>query len=134
MSATSVTVVNDAAIADISIAAGTDSSFTPDGVEIPSGLHLADAGESDFRIRPQVTLKTRNPKLVNGVWQKGKRWLTTTIPRQAADGSYYYDVVRSEIEIHPETSAADAEAHELMHAQMFWDSDLTSFRRTGDLS
>jgi hypothetical protein len=127
------TVINDAAIADVTIAAGTDSTFTPDGVEIPSGLHLADAGVADFRERPQVTLKTRNPKLVGTTWQKGKRWLTTTIPRQAADGSYYYDVIRTEIEAHPETTAAQAEAHELMHAQMFWDSELSDFRRTGSL-
>lgn len=134
MGAQSVTVVNDAEVADISVAAGTNSTFTPDGVEVPSGLHLADASEADFRIRPSVTLKTRNPKLVNGTWTKGKRWITTTYPRLLADGTYAYDVVRSEIEIHPETSAVDAEAHELVHAQLLFDSDLTSFRRTGDLS
>lgn len=134
MSAQSVTLREDAAAANITVAAGTDATFTPDGVEVPSGLHLADAGTADFRVRPKISIKTRNPQLNNGSFSKGKRWFTLTIPRLLADGTYVNDVVRVEQEAHPETSASDAEAHRLMAAQAMFDSDLSSFWSTGSLS
>lgn len=134
MSATSVTLRNDAAAANITVAAGTNATFTPDGVEIPSGLHLADAGVADFRIRPKITLKTRNPQLNNGVFSKGKRWVSVSIPRLLADGTYVNEVVRIEHEMHPETPDADVVKIRLIAAQTMFDTDLASFWATGSLA
>lgn len=134
MGAQSVTVRVDAEPANLTVAAGTNATFTPDGVQIPSGLHLADASTADFRIRPNITLKTKNPTLNNGSFSKGKRWCDVKIPRLLSNGTYVTDIIRIEHEFHPETAAADVQKHRCIAAQMLFDSDLTSFWNAGSLS
>ena len=134
MSANSLTLQTDAATTDISVVAGTDVTFTPDGVTVPNGLHLADAGVADFRVRPSITLKTRNPQLRNGVFTKAKRWITITQPRILADLTISYDVVRIEIEQHPESTAAQNDSLVAAACQTLFDADLASFRSSGSLA
>lgn len=134
MSANSLTLQTNAATTNISIVAGANVTFTPDGVSVPNGLHLADANVADFRVRPSITLKTRNPQLRNGIFTKGKRWITLTQPRILADHSISYDVVRIEIEVHPETTAALADSLIATACQTLFDSDLSSFRASGSLA
>jgi hypothetical protein len=134
MSANSATFRVDAAPTDFTVAAGTNATYTPDGVDIPNGLHLADAGETDFRVRSNITLKTRNPQLVNGIFTKGKRWATFVQPKILADDSIVYNVVRIEVEAHPECSTTEVEALVSSGAQLLVDADFTSFLLTGSLS
>lgn len=131
MGAQNVTLSNGATIA---ATGGTAQAFTPDGVTIENGIHLADAAEPSFKLRGQLVLKTKNPVLQNGQYTKAKRWITTIEPFALSDGSIVPNVVRSEIEMHPDTPTADAEKLVGKHAQTLFGPDLASFRTTGNLS
>jgi len=120
--------------ATVSATGGTAQNFTPDGVEIQNGIHLADAGEPDFKLRNQLTLKTRNPQLSNGVYGKGKRWATLNVPMVCADGKVVFNLVRIEVEVHPEMSASDYLDMLKRGSQLLFDSDTTAFWATGSLS
>jgi hypothetical protein len=132
MGAQNVTLKKDAT--SIAVTGGTDLNFTPDGVSVSNGLHLSASSVVDFRVRPSVTLKTRNP-VFNGVtFSKGKRWLTITFPQILADGTMAYNLRRIEIEDHPELSASEALNQTYQAAQLLFDSDLASFLSTGSLA
>lgn len=131
MGAQNVTLFRGATIA---ASEGTAQTFTPDGVSVENGVHLADAAEPSFKLRNQLILKTKNPVLAGGQYTKGKRWLTLIEPIVLTDGTAVQNVVRVEIEIHPDMPAADAAKLVSSAAQLLFDSDLTSFILTGNLS
>lgn len=120
--------------ATVAATGGTAQNFTPDGVFIQNGIHVADAGNASFITRESIAFRTKNPVLVNGVYTKGKRWITLTVPRVLASGQTAFDLVRIEIEIHPETSAADAAIMFGKASQLFFDTDVASFLSTGSLA
>lgn len=118
----------------ITIVGGSDLAFTPDGVSVPNGVHLAAAAVADFRVRPTITLKTRNPQLNNGTFSKAKRWLSFTLPTILTDLSVVYNVVRIEVEVHPELTAAAAVDIARIGAQLLSDDDLVTFIASGSLA
>jgi len=73
--------------ATITPTGGTAQTFVPDGVSIPGGVHVADGGQPDFRLREHTTYRTRNPRLVNGKYVKAKRWVSHVIPCTDSDGN-----------------------------------------------
>lgn len=117
----------------VTLTGGTDLQFAPDGVEIKSGLHVAAPSISDFRVRPSITFRTRNPTLVNGVYSKGKRWVTFTQPKVLASGSVVHNIIRTEAEIHPETTVAEQDDMFFIGSQLFTAADILSFLATGSL-
>lgn len=131
MGAQNVTLYRGATLAATD---GTAQTFTPDGVSVENGIHLADAAEPSFKLRNQLILKTKNPVLSGGQYTKGKRWITLIEPIVLADGTAVQNVVRIEIEIHPDMPAADAAELVGAGAQLLFDTDLTSFIMTGNLS
>jgi hypothetical protein len=131
MSTASVTLKDGAT--GFTVVGGTDQVFTPDGDEVANGVHLIASGVADFYERPSITIRTRSPKVVNGVAIKGKRWYTISQPRLDANGELYYDVMRCEEEIHPSTAAADAESFHNKGVHLLWVADLSAFRSTGSL-
>lgn len=119
----------------LTVTAGTDQTFTPDGVAIPNGIHLADAATADFRVRPSITFKTRNPQYnAASGYTKGKRWASITQPILLANGDTAYNVFRCEMEIHPETTAAQELDLRYKGAQLTFDSDASAFWTSGSLS
>jgi len=114
---------------------GTAMALSSDGVEVKNGIHVADAAETNFLVRTNVTLKTRNPqKQADGTYSKAKRWYTVVVPKQIASGEIVFNLVRIEEEIHPETTAAEQTNIEMLGAQYFTDSDLDGFRQSGSLA
>lgn len=131
MGATATTILVGATITPTG---GTNQNFTPDGVTVQNGLHLADAGEPNYIVRHSLTLKTRNPALVNGVYGKGKRYATLVQPIVLASGLTSFNVVRIEVEVHPEMASADYTDMLKKGAQLLIDSDLTTFWSAGSLA
>lgn len=118
-----------------SVTGGTAMALSSDGVEVKNGKHLADSGESNFLIRTNMTLRTRNPvRQADGTYTKGKRWVTVVSPKILADGTTTFNLSRHEIEIHPETTDAEISNMLFLGAQVFTDSDLTSFHKIGSLA
>lgn len=132
MGLTSSTLLTGATLA---ATGGTAKTYTPDGQTVVNGLHLADASVTDFRVRPQITVKTRNPKRnPDGTYTKAKRTVTLYVPELKADGTIATNIRRYESEIDPETSAASELDSRKMFAQILFDSDFESFHTTGSLA
>lgn len=121
--------------ATLSATGGTAVSYTPDGKTIVNGLHLIDATVTDFRTRPRVTAKTKDPVLMqDGSYTKDKRSITLVEPFIAADGNTYFNLIRIEREVHPETLAADSLDILKKGGQFCFDTDLTAFWASGSLA
>lgn len=116
----------------VSAAGGTAVNYTPDGVTIPNGMHLIDAAVADYRVRPQLTVKTKFPTVDSlGVYSKDKKSCILVEPYILASGKTVFNLIRIEREVHPEFPAANALDLNKKGAQMLTDSDFTSFWATG---
>lgn len=114
---------------------GTAMALSSDGQEVKNGVHVADMAESNFLIRTNMTLKTRNPaKQSDGSYSKAKRYATIVVPKLLASGDYAFNLVRVEVEAHPETSTSELTNLHMLGAQIFTDSDLTAFLQNGSLA
>lgn len=115
--------------------AGAAMALSSDGVEVKNGIHVADMAETNFLIRTNITLKTRNPqKQSDGSYSKAKRYATIVVPKQIASGEIVFNLVRNEIEAHPETTEAELTNLHMLGAQFYTDSDFAAFRSNGSLA
>lgn len=119
-----------------SAAGGTSKTFSVDGLQVKSGVHVADLSVTDFRLRPGITFKSRMPsKRVDGTYQKGKFAAALVIPKLLADGkTVEYPLGRIELEPHAESTEAEILAILCYLAQMCFDADTVSFFKTGSLA
>jgi len=118
--------------ATCSATGGVSHSFTPDGLMISNGLHLIDAAITDYRTRPSITVKTKQPTLLpDGTWGRGKRSMTITLPKVLSSGKQEFPNVRIELSDHPEMSQAEIDALTCYAAQSLFDADFLAFWRTG---
>lgn len=114
---------------------GSGMTFTTDGTSVPNGVHLANAAQTDFRIRENLTVKNRNPVLgLDGVYSKDKKSMTYVEPKILASGKVVFNLIRIEREVHPESTAAEALNLNMMGAQFLADSDYSSFWSSGSLA
>lgn len=126
--------------ATLSATGGTAVNYTPDGKEVVNGIHLIDASVSDFTIRPQLTAKSKDPVytvakgLIPAGYGKDKRSVVLVEPFKAANGTFHFNLIRIEREVHPELSAASALDLLKKGAQLAFDADLTAFWATGSLA
>lgn len=120
----------------ITATAGSAIAFSPDGVSVVDGIHLIVAADTDFRTRRQITAKQKAPTLnsATGVYSKGKKSLTFVHPKILADGTTTFNLVRVEIEVHPESSVAEALDLTMIGAQLAGDTDFASFWATGSMA
>lgn len=114
---------------------GADMTFTPNGQSVTNGIAIANAAQTDFRIRENATLKNRLPVLNSlGKYSKDKKTLVYAEPKILADGSTVFNLIRIEREVHPESTAAEALNLCMMGAQWLTDSDVAAFWSAGSLA
>lgn len=114
---------------------GTAMALASDGVSVKNGIHVADMAETNFLVRTNLTLKTRNPaKQSDGTYSKAKRYATIVVPKAIASGEVVFNLVRIETEAHPEMTDAELTNLFMLGAQLLTDSDLTAFFKTGSLA
>jgi hypothetical protein len=114
---------------------GTAMALSSDGQEVKNGVHVADMDETNFIVRTNLTLKTRNPqRQSDGSYSKAKRFATIVVPKELASGEVVFNLVRIETEIHPESTSAEQTNLHMLGAQIFTDSDLTAFLTNGSLA
>lgn len=119
----------------LSVTGGTDMTYTPDGTVVEGGIHIANAAQSDFRIRENITLKNKQPALQpDGSYSKAKRSVVAVFPMLTASGKTVFNLFRGELEVHPEASVAVASNIQLQGAQIMSDPDFASFWSTGSLA
>jgi hypothetical protein len=118
----------------VTMTGGSDQTFGPNGVVIPSGIQVADVNQADFRIRRQLTFKNRVPTLsALGEYSKDKKSCTITQPKILANGKTVFNLIRIEREVHPESTAAEALDLLMVAAQAVSDADFTAFWTAGSL-
>jgi len=111
---------------------GTAHTMSPDGLQIVNGIHLIDASVADFRTRPSLTAKTKQPSLLpDGVYGKGKKSMTLTMPKILTSGKQEFPNFRLELADHPEMSQAEIDKLKIWACQCIMDADFTSFWYTG---
>lgn len=116
------------------VTGGTDKVYTDDGQTVTNGRHYADTATADFRVRPHMTLKNRNPqRQSDGSYSKGKREIILTIPILKANNTIAYDTWRYSQEYDPETPAATEKDGRFMLAQMLFDAETENFNSTGGI-
>jgi hypothetical protein len=132
MAITNCTLKQDAT--GLTPVAGTDLAFVVDGVEVNGGVHVHAPSVVDFRVRPNITFKNRNPSLLaDGTYTKGKRSMSLVIPMEKLDGKICFNLIRIELEAHPELVQADVDNLAFLGGQLLGDSEILDFIRTGSL-
>lgn len=118
----------------ITVTAGTDQTFVNDGAEIQNGVHLVDSGQTDYRIRRNLTFKVKQPTYgpVSG-YSKDRKSISFVSPKILVDGTTAFNLIRIEREVHPETTSAEATDINRIAAQLVSDTDFDSFWSVGSL-
>lgn len=132
MALTSSTIKKNAT--SLTVVAGTDLLFTEDGTDVKNGLHLAASSVVDFRVRPNMTFKTKNPILLpTGDYTKAKRDITYVVPQVLANGKISFDLVRISIEAHPTLAVSALMDMCYVGGQLLTASNFTPFIQSGSL-
>lgn len=120
----------------LSVTGGTARAFTPDGQTVTNGLHVAAMAVTDFRIRPHISFKNRNPnRKTDGSFTQGTRTIVLTTPYlDSTTGVVHYDTWTLEHRYSPVIPDADLKSARYNAAQLLFDSDCESFNTGGDLS
>jgi hypothetical protein len=114
---------------------GTAVNFSPSSRTVTNGKHLIVAAVTDFRVRPGLTVKIKEPTLLpDGSFSKGKVSMTLVEPMIDSFGKTQYNLIRIEREVHPELDAADAVDLLKKGAQLCVDSDTTDVWASGSLA
>lgn len=123
-----------AAATSLSVTGGTDVTFKVNGQTVANGIQLHNEGQADFRIRENLTAKNRPPVAgKDGAYTKGKQQVTLVMPKLLASGAITYNLFRGELEVHPETTAAEKLDLKLRGAQIMSDADFDGFWAFGSL-
>lgn len=120
--------------ATVTTSGGTATPYAPDGVEVKNGVHLIDFSVTDFRVRPSIVARYVAPRLQNdGSYSKGKMSLAETVPQILESGKTVFNVVRTEIEIHPEAASSVLAEMRTKGAQLLTVASTDDFWTAGSL-
>lgn len=132
MSISNASVMGGAAVN--SVTGGTAVNYSADGQQVTNGVHVSDTTVADFRVRPGITFKVKQPVLNGLVWSKDKKSATLVRPKLLASGLTVFNLIRIEIEVHPESTSAEALELRTQGAQLCYDADFTNFWTLGALT
>lgn len=119
--------------ATVSITGGTTQNFAPTGTEVTGGIEVQDTASGVAHLtRKKVVARSRMTRLQSdGSYSKMKFGITYIIPMVDSSGKVQNNLVRVEVEKHPEISSADETELLNKAAQLPVDTDLTAFWQTG---
>lgn len=118
----------------ITVAAGTETVFSDDGLDVKNGIHVVDTTEANFIIRKHMTFKNKGAQLLpDGTYSKGKRDFNVTTPIVLASGKTSFPVFRGTMELHPEMTAAQILELRMLACQSIMDAELDSYYSIGSV-
>lgn len=119
--------------ASLAATGGTAISFTPANGNGPNQLVLANAAETDFRLRETVVCKATLPvQQANGEWSKDRRTVTLNVPiYDSVSGVYDKITIRIERVAPAFASAAALAAATSLAPQLCFDTDTAAFWSAG---
>lgn len=120
--------------ATCSITGGTAKTYKANGTAVKGGIQVVDVSETDARIRSSITF-TSKPAIQGpaGKWTYERRETVLLRPKLLADGTVAFNSVRTIVNFHPETTAAEVAELSNSDAQLHFDSELADFRSIGSL-
>lgn len=119
----------------IAATGGTAQAFTPDGVEVQNGQHVAANAVTDFRVRPHATFINKVPqRRSDGSYSYGTRETRFTEPYLHTDGKIYFCNYTVICRYAPEIPATIQKNARFKTAQFLFDPDLENFNTSGDLT
>lgn len=119
--------------ATISASGGTSSTLTLTGAEVKHGLQVADMSVTDYRLRPFVNFKQKQPALSNNVYSKARNEAVAVFPKLTANGNLVFPLARIILEPHPEQTEAEVAKMLAWGSQLGFDSDFANFFKYGSL-
>lgn len=120
--------------ATISTTGGTTQTFSASGQDINQGVEVIDTASATTNLltAPKCQFRSRMPvRQSDGSYSKMKLTAAYVLPFVDSMGLIQYNLVRVEIEKHPETTSAHAAELLNKGSQLATDSDLTNFWATG---
>lgn len=132
MSISGLTIMKGAT--GISVTGGTSNTFSDDGLDVKSGIHVTNVTQTNFLERDHATFKNR-PFRQNsdGSYTKGLRTFNYTMPITLNSGIISYQVFRGEAEMHPEMTAAQNLEFRLAICQLVMAGHLDGFWKYGTI-
>lgn len=117
------------------VTGGVDTTFTDDKTPTNDGIHTIDQSDMNYFTRKSITYRSRQPKkLADGSYQKSKRVQQISLPKTKADGSVVMNIIRTELEVDPETTEAEIVSLLIAGAQGATAAGSASFWKTGSMA
>lgn len=134
MSLINITLADSAT--SIAVTGGTTKTYSPDGQSVSNGVHVSDGSVSDFRLKPHITWKNRNPVRQNdGSYSKGRKDVILTIPvLDTVTNKVEFSTYRFVEEYSTLSTAAARKNGRYLMAQCLFDADAENFHVNGDIS
>lgn len=119
----------------ITVTGGTAVTLSSDGQYVQNGVHLIDASVTDYRTRPNLAVRVKQPTFnrSTGTWSKSSKYISITIPKILADGTQEFPVMKLELRDHPEMTIAEVLKLREWAIQCLQDADFVAFWNTGSL-
>lgn len=118
------------------VTGGTALAFTDVGQIVANGINVAATSIADFRVRPHVTFKNKNPqRKSNGTFTQGTRTIIYTNPYlDPVTGVVHYDTFTIERRYSSVIPAATLANNRKNATQLLIDSDTENFNSVGSLA
>ena len=116
---------------------GTATAFTADGTTVPNGVRIVVPADTTAATRRNATVKSRNAVINSATGKfsgKDKRSAVMCLPEVLPDGSISFDLVRVEIECHPQSAATKVAALKSAGLCMLSDADFDNLWAVGSVA
>lgn len=112
----------------VTIVGGTSTAYDTDAIDVKNGIHVVDNTEANFLLRQHLTYKNKpHAQRPDGTYSRGVRNVVLTIPILLASGKVDYNICRIQLEIVPESTAAQIGELRRQGVQSIIDPDTDNF-------
>lgn len=123
--------------ATASLSGGTATPFVSSAQAVVNGVQIVASGDTNPATRRNMTLKSRAANLDPSTGKysgKEKRQFVICVPEVLSDGSITFDLIRIEIEAHPQSSAGKMALLRGYGLSVLADTDFDNFVNLGSLA
>ena len=123
--------------ATVTVSGGTAATFAPSGKTIPDGIQTVCTTDTNPVTRRSITHKSREATINQATGKfggKSKRSCVFVMPEVLPDGSISFDLIRIEVECHPQSASTKLSALLSGGTQLLNDADYANFWPLGSMS
>lgn len=123
--------------ATVGLTGGTATSFVPSGKTVPDGVQTVASADTSAVTRRSITHKSRSATINQATGKfggKDKRSTVFVFPEILPDGSISFDLVRIEVECHPQSAPTKIAALRSAGVNLLVDTDYDNFWSLGTVA